>query len=100
MPKPCYYFQSLRGAFFGFSVRRGEWVSAFGHRIVSSPRLIQVNDRRAISAICFKENSPLDRLGEPGYVLLEPLGELAMPDPLDLMQGTLDMLILKAVSLG
>src|ERR1700733_12803084 len=32
-------------------------------------------NRRSLGAIHCKENSPLDRLGESVYVLLEPLGE-------------------------
>ena len=34
------------------------------------------------------------------YLLPDALGEKPMPKPVDLLQGTLDMLILKAVSLG
>ena len=34
------------------------------------------------------------------YLLQDTLGEKPMPKPVDLLQGTLDMLILKAVSLG
>ena len=34
------------------------------------------------------------------YLLQDALGEKTMPKPVDLLQGTLDMLILKAVSLG
>jgi PadR family transcriptional regulator, regulatory protein PadR len=34
------------------------------------------------------------------YLLQDALGEKPMPKPVDLLQGTLDMLILKAVSLG
>jgi len=34
------------------------------------------------------------------YILQDALGEKPMPKPVDLLQGTLDMLILKAVSLG
>jgi PadR family transcriptional regulator, regulatory protein PadR len=34
------------------------------------------------------------------YLLQDALGENPMPKPVDLLQGTLDMLILKAVSLG
>jgi len=34
------------------------------------------------------------------YFLHDALGEKPMPKPVDLLQGTLDMLILKAVSLG
>lgn len=34
------------------------------------------------------------------YFLQDALGEKPMPKPVDLLQGTLDMLILKAVSLG
>jgi PadR family transcriptional regulator PadR len=34
------------------------------------------------------------------YRLPDALGEKPMPKPVDLLQGTLDMLILKAVSLG
>ena len=34
------------------------------------------------------------------YLLQDELGEKPMPKPVDLLQGTLDMLILKAVSLG
>lgn len=34
------------------------------------------------------------------YLLQDNLGEKQMPKPVDLLQGTLDMLILKAVSLG
>ena len=34
------------------------------------------------------------------YLLQDALGEKPMPKPADLLQGTLDMLILKAVSLG
>ena len=34
------------------------------------------------------------------YLLQDALGENPMPKPVDLLQGTLDLLILKAVSLG
>jgi PadR family transcriptional regulator PadR len=39
----------------------------------------------------------LDGLGDLIYILLEDLG---MPKQVELLQGTLDMLILKAISLG
>jgi PadR family transcriptional regulator PadR len=45
------------------------------------------------------EYSLLDTLGEPRYLLLDAQGEI-MEKQIDLLQGTLDMLILKAVSLG
>jgi transcriptional regulator len=43
--------------------------------------------------------SLLDNLGEHSYLLLDGQGE-RVSKPIDLLQGTLDMLILKAVSLG
>ena len=46
----------------------------------------------------------LDNLGETRYAflgrLLERLGEIGLDKQLELLQGTLDLLILKAVSLG
>jgi PadR family transcriptional regulator PadR len=45
------------------------------------------------------EHSLLDKLGERRYLLLDAQGEV-MQKQIDLLQGTLDMLILKAVSLG
>src|SRR5690349_5721623 len=42
----------------------------------------------------------LDRLGEQRYRLLIDLGVVRMPNTTDILPGTLDMLILKAVSLG
>ena len=45
--------------------------------------------------------SLLDNLGDYDYIFLVHLGEMVSVDKqLDLLQGTLDMLILKAVSLG
>jgi PadR family transcriptional regulator, regulatory protein PadR len=46
-----------------------------------------------------REHSLLDKLGERRYLLLDTQGEV-MEKQIDLLQGTLDMLILKAVSLG
>jgi PadR family transcriptional regulator, regulatory protein PadR len=46
-----------------------------------------------------REHSLLDKLGERRYLLLDAQGEV-MEKQIDLLQGTLDMLILKAVSLG
>ena len=45
-------------------------------------------------------NLPLDSLGESVYTFLEHLGEIPFDKQLELLQGTLDMLILKAASLG
>jgi PadR family transcriptional regulator PadR len=45
------------------------------------------------------EHTLLDKLGERRYLLLDAQGEV-MQKQIDLLQGTLDMLILKAVSLG
>src|SRR6202453_5443237 len=43
--------------------------------------------------------APLDALGECWYCLLDGQGEI-VGKQIDVLQGTLDMLILKAVSLG
>jgi PadR family transcriptional regulator PadR len=45
------------------------------------------------------QHSLLDKLGERRYLLLDAQGEV-MEKQIGLLQGTLDMLILKAVSLG
>jgi PadR family transcriptional regulator, regulatory protein PadR len=51
--------------------------------------------------VCLQEFSPVDVLQEKGFnVPADDLGEIMGKDKMDLLQGTLDLLILKALKLG